>query len=274
MQFLIGIDVLDAAQEGEKVEAGVARPSFLGDLTGGHVERGKQARGAVALVVVGVALNLSGLHRQHGLSPVESLDLGLLIDRQDDGPLRRVQIQAHDIADFGLELGVGAPFERLDPMGLEVRFGPDTLDRGDADAGPGRHPPGTPVGHALRRRLKSESNDPIAFGPAVDRLAARSWCVAQPCDPICCEPAAPQKHRHRADAQVGCDGAIWPTLAGGQRDPRSCRNPLLGLPGSGQCQELSPFRFTDDQRWSWMVCHTEHRSCDARYRPASSGLVH
>src|SRR5664280_3738031 len=38
-------------------------------------EGGKELSGAVALVVVGMALDLTGLHRQHRCRPIQSLDL-------------------------------------------------------------------------------------------------------------------------------------------------------------------------------------------------------
>jgi len=63
--------------------------------------------GAVAFVVVGMALDLAGLSGQHRCRPVEGLYLGLLIDAEHDGPLRRSQIQANHIADLGRKIGIG-----------------------------------------------------------------------------------------------------------------------------------------------------------------------
>jgi hypothetical protein len=71
----------------------------------------------VTLVVVGVALDLLGLHRQHGLGPVERLDLGLLVDREDDGPLRRGEGEPDYVGYLGCEFGIAAELEGLGPVG-------------------------------------------------------------------------------------------------------------------------------------------------------------
>lgn len=48
-------------------------------------ERGKQGRGAVALVVVGAGFEPAFLHGQRSLGAGERLDLGFCIDRQHPG---------------------------------------------------------------------------------------------------------------------------------------------------------------------------------------------
>ena len=60
-------------------------------LAGGDVEGGEQVGRAVALVVVRAPLGLARTHRQHRLRAVERLDLGLLVDAEDQRPLRRVR---------------------------------------------------------------------------------------------------------------------------------------------------------------------------------------
>ena len=59
MELAGGVGPLDMAEEGQEVGSRVASPGFGGDLAGGHLERGEQARGAVPFVVVGVALDLA-----------------------------------------------------------------------------------------------------------------------------------------------------------------------------------------------------------------------
>jgi len=112
-------------KRGSRPWCGGAR--LLGDVTRADLERGEQACGAVPFVVVRVALDLPGLHRQHRLGPVERLNLGLLVDRQDDRPLGRREVEPDHVADLRLELGIGAPLERLGPVGLEAGLQPDPL---------------------------------------------------------------------------------------------------------------------------------------------------
>ena len=82
LAFRIG--PLDLSQEGEEVRGRVAGTGLRGDLAGGDFESSKEVSGAVALLVVGMALDLTGLHRQHRCRSVQSLDLGLLIDAEDN----------------------------------------------------------------------------------------------------------------------------------------------------------------------------------------------
>jgi len=51
----------------------------------------------MADIVVRAALNLSGAHGQQGRGPVQCLNLALFIYAQNQGTIRRVQIQADDI---------------------------------------------------------------------------------------------------------------------------------------------------------------------------------
>jgi len=81
LKLALRIGMLDLTQESQEVCAGMASTSLRGDLAGGDFEGGEEVRGAVALVVVGMALDLPWLHRQHRRRSIESLYLGLLIDR-------------------------------------------------------------------------------------------------------------------------------------------------------------------------------------------------
>jgi len=103
-------------------------------------------------VVVGAPGRQPGLHRQHRRGPVQRLDLGFLVDREHDGLVRRVQVQAHGIADLGFQFGVGGELERL----LLERFdAPPLPDLGHGDVGdaqPFAQDPARPVGDPEFRR--------------------------------------------------------------------------------------------------------------------------
>lgn len=75
-----------------------------------HTDHGAQyASSAFAAacrsVVVTAAFGNTGHHRQHGLGPVQGMDLRLLVHTQDQGLLRRVEVEAHHVTD----LGCGSP---------------------------------------------------------------------------------------------------------------------------------------------------------------------
>ena len=74
-------------------------------LAGGHVHRGEQVDGAVALVVVGHRAGPAGFHRQRRLGAVQSLALGLLVEAEHHCSRRRIQVQANNVDQFLLERG-------------------------------------------------------------------------------------------------------------------------------------------------------------------------
>ncbi|HSB68840.1 MAG TPA: hypothetical protein VLT62_05870 [Candidatus Methylomirabilis sp.] len=61
----------------------------------------------MAHVLIRPAAGLPGAQRQQGLRPVQRLDPRLLIDAEHQGILRRVQVQADDVEELGLEVGIG-----------------------------------------------------------------------------------------------------------------------------------------------------------------------
>ena len=84
---------LDGVQEADELLMTVALHVAADDGAVEHVERGEQGRGAMALVVVGHGAGAALLHGQARLGAVERLDLAFLVDRQDDGVGRRIDIK-------------------------------------------------------------------------------------------------------------------------------------------------------------------------------------
>ena len=101
-------------EETEELLVAVPVLAEPGHLPGGDFQGGEQGDGVMAEVVVAALLVVARLHRKHFLGAVQRLDLGLIIDAQHDRVGRRVQIQACDIGDLGLQLRVGEERERLD----------------------------------------------------------------------------------------------------------------------------------------------------------------
>ena len=88
---------LDEVEEFAELSGPMARETFADDLSRGDVE-GREERGrAVALVVVAAPLRLPGAHRQEGLGTVQGLDLALFVDTENQGTIRRRQIQTDDV---------------------------------------------------------------------------------------------------------------------------------------------------------------------------------
>src|SRR3546814_8350296 len=93
------------------------------------VECGKEVGRAVAPVIVALPLRLSGTHRQYGGGALDGLDLGLLIDTQDERPIGRVEVEADDIADLVDEQRIGREFEGLMAVRLQAEGAPGPAER-------------------------------------------------------------------------------------------------------------------------------------------------
>jgi len=82
-----------------------------------NIERGEQRGRAVALVIVRHRSGATRLHRQSRLGAIESLDLALLVDREDDGVGGRVDIETDHIPELVGELG------SFDSLNVLIRCG-------------------------------------------------------------------------------------------------------------------------------------------------------
>ena len=97
------------------------------------IERREQGGDAMALVVVGHGAGTPLLHRQPRLGAIKGLNLALLIDREDDGVVGRIDIEADDVLQFGGKLRIVGQLELAHQMRLKPMGTPDPLHRTDAD---------------------------------------------------------------------------------------------------------------------------------------------
>src|SRR3982075_1664176 len=121
--------LFDGIEEVAELPGAEAVLGLADDLARPRIECGEQDWGAVALVVVGAALDLSGAHGQQLRGTIEGLDLTLLVHAQHQRTVRRIEIQAHDVAHLVEEQRVAAELERLRAMGCERKGPPDATDR-------------------------------------------------------------------------------------------------------------------------------------------------
>jgi hypothetical protein len=85
-----------------------------------HAQGGKQGGRSMADVIMRHCSTAAFLQGQTGLGSVKGLDLAFLIQAQNQGLVRRIQIQPDDIAQLLYEAFVPAEFEGADQMGLQV----------------------------------------------------------------------------------------------------------------------------------------------------------
>ena len=111
-----------------------------------HGEGGEQGDRAVSFIVVGHGAAAPLLQRQAGLGAIESLDLAFLVHRQHESVLRRIDVEADDVAHLGSKLRVVGQLELPDLMGSQAMAAQNAMHRTDADhAGRGRGG-GCPIG--------------------------------------------------------------------------------------------------------------------------------
>jgi hypothetical protein len=99
--------VIELVEKADEFLMPVTCHALADDAALQHIERSEQRGCAMALVVVGHRPATALLHRQPGRSAVERLDLRLLVNRQHQRVLGRIDIEADDILHLGGELRVG-----------------------------------------------------------------------------------------------------------------------------------------------------------------------
>ena len=129
---LTGRDVaLEGVQEADELLMAMVLHVPPEDLAGEHVERREERGRAVALVVVGQGRAAPLPHRQAGLGPIESLNLRLLVDREDQSVGGRTDVEPDDVVQLFDEGGVVGEFELPPAMRGEAVGLPDLLNRGE-----------------------------------------------------------------------------------------------------------------------------------------------
>src|SRR6185312_4744147 len=99
MDVEIGRNVpLDLVEELAELPRAVARHAFSDDRSRLHVESRKQGGDAMTFVVMGSPLGLAGTHRQQRLGAIKRLNLCLFIDAKHQSALRRIKVEANDVA--------------------------------------------------------------------------------------------------------------------------------------------------------------------------------
>ena len=118
---------LELVQEVDELEAAVALVDVADDLAAVHEQRRQQRLHTVAFVF---ELAPGGLARLDGkLRPdrLLGLDRGLLVDRDDDRVLGRIQVQPAHVGLLGIELRIEAGQPRAHLLWLQVSLGKDLM---------------------------------------------------------------------------------------------------------------------------------------------------
>ncbi len=156
-----GDRVVDSIQERPKLDSPMPPMALPDHLPGFHIQGGKEGRRPVATVVMGAPFNLPGSHRENGLCAIQRLNLGLLIDAQDQRTLRRIEVQAHNVPDLLNKERIRGELEGLATVGLQGEGAPNATDRTLAQPGGRRHRTGAPVRRVWRGRFQRQGDHPF-----------------------------------------------------------------------------------------------------------------
>lgn len=155
-----GIDFLE---ETDELLVSMAGHTVADHLAIEHTESSKQSRRSMANVIVRHRPAPALLQRKTGLGPVESLDLAFFVQAQNKGPVRWIQVQAHDIAQLLDKVLVSTEFEGIDQMGLQVVLLPDAPDSRFTQILGSGHSPRAPMRRIRRRRMQRGFNHSFDF---------------------------------------------------------------------------------------------------------------
>ncbi len=171
-------------------------------FTGCDVQRREQIDGAVAPVVVRHRAASARLERQRRLSPVERLDLRLLIEGEHHRPLGRIKVEPDEINQLGFEVRIVRQLERVDLPWPQPTRPPDSRHCVLADPVPGGHRPRGPTRTAVvGHRVQGVVHDRVHRGRRdLGGLRPRPGAIT----PIPATPSATNRSRHRVTVS-GCE---------------------------------------------------------------------
>src|SRR2546427_8068475 len=148
--------VIDGAEKLAELYGAMAAMTPADDRARLDVQCREERCRAMARVVVSAAFHLARAHWQQRLRAIQGLDLRLLIGTQHEGAVRRIQVEADNIAHLLHEEWVLRVLEGFGPMRLQAEGAPDAADRALAQPTACRHRPGAPVRGLARFGLQRE----------------------------------------------------------------------------------------------------------------------
>ena len=211
---------LDLFEEANELLVPMPRHAVANHLAVEHAQGRKHGGRAVAFVVVRHRSTAAFLQRKARLGAIEGLDLTFLVDAQDQGLVRRIEVEADHIVELLDKVLVPAELEGPDEMGLEVVSLPDTPNRGLAETLCLSHAPRAPVGRGGRGRVQRGLDDgpDFACGDAGDTTGTRS-VLFQTDQSQGQKPLPPELHRGSGHVQFPGDVLIEDAIRRQLNDP-------------------------------------------------------
>src|ERR1019366_243343 len=207
----------------------------------GHVESSEQNGGAVALVIVAAAFDLSGAHGQQRRGALQCLNLALLVHAQHQGTVGRMEVEADDVANFVDKQRVAAQLESVAAMGLQRKSAPDPADAALAEAGRLGQGARGPMSGGVRLAFQSARQHAFDFGIAQATPGAGARFIEQSIEAEKNKALPPLAHGSQCDMHAASDLGVAPPLGAEQYDAGAQRQGLRRLGTASPLQQLLSF---------------------------------
>ena len=168
---------------------------------------------------MGDALDVPQAHGKQRLSPVQSLDLGLLVDAEHHRLIGRIQVQANDVADLFDKERVSGELEVLLPVRLHREGLQPAVNGGFGDACGSREGARRPLGAAVGGLGLQCPVDHLGDGVVlVGARPSRPQLVMQALQAQLSVPLAPLADSHACQPQALGDRCVGFASTAGQHD--------------------------------------------------------
>ena len=235
----LGSDLLiDLAQEGQPLLMAMAPGGVSKHPAGKVVQGGKEGHRSMPVVVVGLGANVSLAQRQSGLGAFEGLTLALFIAAEHQGPIRRIEIQAHHVPKLFLKLKVFGELEITHSVGLQLMGRPESLHARFAQAGFAGHRAHAPR-PALRRLGARQTQGPSYSLRRKPRFASPSRGVSEAFQTLGRPAFPPTSNGQKTHRLLFSDLFVGKSLCQAQDDPGSENIPLTAGLGVHDALEFS-----------------------------------
>jgi len=225
------------------------------------VQRREQRRRPVPLIVMGHRPTPAFLHRQPRLSPVQGLNLRLLINAQNQRFLGGIQVKPDHIGELLHKPSVFRQFKGLDSMRLKPMGFPDS------GHGHVTHPdllgqrPRAPMGGVRRTRMQGSLYDQFdSLGVEPSRTRPVGGVLRNPGRTILGKPTSPKNNGRPGRLQPYGDGVVGDPV-GGEKANAGAEDDPLGRRAGIDPDVQSPSLFQSHGQGLRWIPHALSLSC-------------
>ena len=217
------------------------------------VQRRKQRRRAVAFVVMSHRPAPAFLHRQPRLSPVQGLNLRLLINAQNQRLLGGIQVKPDHVGQLLHKPGVFRQFKRLDSMRLQPMGFPDSGHGYVTHSDLLGQSPRAPMGGVRRTRMKRPLDDPFNdLGVEPSRTRPVGGVFGNSSRTILSKPSPPQNDGRARGLQTLGNPVVRDPVSGKKANARAENDSLGRCPGIDPGFQSSTLFQTHRQWLRWI----------------------